>query len=55
LLHWSVSFLGSDRSERATTEQQAVAREALERMGTDWVQVTSASGGVPPSDRASTR
>jgi NADH dehydrogenase len=55
LLHWSVSFLGSDRSERATTEQQAVAREALERMGTDWVQVTSASGGVPPADRARTR
>jgi NADH:quinone reductase (non-electrogenic) len=48
LLHWSVSFLGSDRSERAITEQQAVAREALERVGTDWLQVSSASGGAPP-------
>jgi NADH dehydrogenase len=48
LLHWSVSFLGSDRSERAITEQQAVAREALERVGTDWLQVNSASGGTPP-------
>ncbi|MDX6319021.1 MAG: hypothetical protein QOD35_2421 [Nocardioidaceae bacterium] len=48
LLHWSVSFLGSDRSERAITEQQAVAREALERVGTDWLQVSSASGGTPP-------
>jgi NADH dehydrogenase len=48
LLHWSVSFLGSDRSERAITEQQAVAREALERVGTDWLQVSSPSGGTPP-------
>jgi NADH:ubiquinone reductase (H+-translocating) len=47
LLHWSVSFLGSDRSERAITEQQALAREALERVGTDWAQVSSASGGTP--------
>ena len=48
LLHWTVSFLGSDRSERAITEQQAVAREALERVGTSWVQVTSATRRVAP-------
>ena len=47
LLHWTVSFLGSDRSERAITEQQAVAREALERVGTSWAQVTSPDGGSP--------
>jgi NADH dehydrogenase len=50
LLHWTVSFLGSDRSERAITEQQAVAREALERVGTSWAQVTTARGGSPRSD-----
>ena len=50
LLHWTVSFLGSDRSERAITEQQAVAREALERVGTSWAQVTSPHGGSPRND-----
>jgi NADH dehydrogenase len=52
LMHWTVSFLGSDRSERAITEQQAVAREALQRVGTDWVQVTSPSGGSPRTEEA---
>ena len=33
LLHWTVSFLGRSRSERAVTEQQAMAREALELLG----------------------
>jgi NADH:ubiquinone reductase (H+-translocating) len=32
LLHWAVSFLGSGRSERTTTEQQIFARSALARL-----------------------
>jgi NADH dehydrogenase len=51
LLHWTVSFLGNDRSERAITEQQALAREALEHVGTSWAQVSSPSGGTPRGDR----
>jgi NADH dehydrogenase len=31
LLHWVVSFLGRDRSERSTTAQQIDARNALRR------------------------
>jgi len=30
--HWAVSFLGSGRSERATTEQQIFGRRALKRL-----------------------
>jgi NADH dehydrogenase len=30
--HWSVSFLGSGRSQRTTTEQQIFARAALQRL-----------------------
>jgi NADH dehydrogenase len=32
VLHWFVSFLGRDRSERTTTIQQIFARSALERL-----------------------
>ncbi len=32
LLHWAVSFVGRDRSERAITDQQEVAREALQQL-----------------------
>ena len=32
LAHWVVSFLGSGRSERATTEQQIFGRRALQRL-----------------------
>lgn len=31
-LHWMMSFIGRDRSERTTTMQQIFAREALERV-----------------------
>ncbi|HEY9394477.1 MAG TPA: NAD(P)/FAD-dependent oxidoreductase, partial [Nocardioides sp.] len=31
-LHWMMSFIGKDRSERTTTMQQIFAREALERV-----------------------
>jgi len=33
LLHWAVSFLGRGRAERTITEQQVVARQAIERLG----------------------
>ena len=33
LLHWFISFLGRGRSERAITEQQVFAREAIEALG----------------------
>jgi NADH dehydrogenase len=33
LLHWFISFLGRGRAERAITEQQVFAREAIERLG----------------------
>jgi len=32
LLHWTVTFLSNDRSERTATEQQIFAREALKRL-----------------------
>jgi NADH dehydrogenase len=32
LLHWAVTFIGNDRSERTATEQQIFARAALERL-----------------------
>ena len=45
LLHWTVSFLGRSRSERAITEQQAMAREALELLGSNWSRAGPGSGG----------
>ncbi len=33
LLHWAVSFVGSGRAERVITEQQVIARSAIERLG----------------------
>ena len=33
LLHWAVSFVGSGRAERVITEQQVIARRAIERLG----------------------
>ena len=38
LLHWAVSFLGRDRSERTMTEQQVYGRLALEYLGEDFRQ-----------------
>ncbi|MBA2560020.1 MAG: NAD(P)/FAD-dependent oxidoreductase, partial [Propionibacteriales bacterium] len=49
LLHWAVSFIGRDRSERAITEQQATAREALELLGDSWVQLRTPSSDQPAS------
>ncbi len=33
LLHWAISFVGSGRAERVITEQQVIARTAIERLG----------------------
>jgi NADH dehydrogenase len=35
LLHWTVSFIGRDRSERTVTAQQVYARTALQQFGDD--------------------
>jgi NADH dehydrogenase len=35
LLHWTVSFVGRDRSERTVTAQQVYARTALQTLGED--------------------
>ncbi|MCU1592663.1 MAG: ndh [Frankiales bacterium] len=37
VLHWAVSFVGRGRSERVATEQQVLARLALEHVGADFV------------------
>ncbi|MGB8651645.1 MAG: NAD(P)/FAD-dependent oxidoreductase [Mycobacteriales bacterium] len=37
VLHWAVSFVGRGRSERVATEQQVLARLALEEVGPDFV------------------
>jgi NADH dehydrogenase len=42
LLHWAVTFVGNDRSERTATEQQIFAREALGRLDGGASQLVSA-------------
>jgi NADH dehydrogenase len=37
VLHWAVSFVGRGRAERVATEQQVLARLALEELGPDFV------------------
>ncbi|MCL2542169.1 MAG: NAD(P)/FAD-dependent oxidoreductase [Nocardioidaceae bacterium] len=44
VLHWFVSFLGRDRSERTTTEQQIFARIALQRLGRGATDLVSEPG-----------
>jgi NADH dehydrogenase len=39
LLHWAVSFVGRGRSERVATEQQVLARLALERSGREFASL----------------
>jgi NADH dehydrogenase len=50
LLHWTVSFIGRGRSERATTEQQAMARQALELLGASWHEMRPDVPRVPAQD-----
>ena len=42
LMHWAVSFVGRDRSERTVTEQQVLARLALEYLGEDFEDLRKA-------------
>jgi NADH:ubiquinone reductase (H+-translocating) len=44
LLHWTVTFIGNDRSERTVTEQQIFAREALKRLSGGATDLVSAPG-----------
>ncbi|MDO5740648.1 MAG: NAD(P)/FAD-dependent oxidoreductase [Ornithinimicrobium sp.] len=51
LLHWAVSFFGSGRSERTVTEQQVLARLALEYLGEDFLRTSLSQPTVKePSD-----
>jgi NADH dehydrogenase len=36
LMHWFITFVGSARSERVTTEQQLVGRLAVKQLGADF-------------------
>jgi NADH dehydrogenase len=47
LLHWTVTFLSNDRSERVATEQQIFARAALQRLPGGTSELVSA----PATDR----
>ena len=40
LMHWAISFVGQDRSERTVTEQQVLARLALEYLGEDFLRTS---------------
>ena len=40
LMHWAVSFFGRGRSERTVTEQQVLARLALEYLGEDFLRTS---------------
>jgi NADH dehydrogenase len=46
LLHWAVTFIGNDRSERTATEQQIFAREALKRLDGGATQLVSVPSHV---------
>lgn len=50
LLHWLVTFVANDRSERTATEQQIFARNALKRLDRGAASLVS-----PPSSRPPTR
>jgi NADH dehydrogenase len=48
LLHWAVSFVGRGRSERTVTQQQIFARQALERLGPEFLPTLSPRPGKDP-------
>jgi len=52
LLHWTVTFLSNDRSERTATEQQIFARMALKRLPGGAKGLVSAPGEFDPGRRA---
>jgi NADH dehydrogenase len=51
VLHWAVSFVGRGRSERVATEQQVLARLALEQVGPDFIQLGPEDAPAPPRRR----
>ncbi len=52
LLHWTVTFLSNDRSERTATEQQIFARSALNRLPGGAAGLVSAPGTTAVQRRA---
>ncbi len=52
LLHWTITFLGNDRSERTATEQQIFARAALKRLPRGAAELVSEPGAYDPNRRA---
>jgi NADH dehydrogenase len=55
LLHWAVTFLGNDRSERTATEQQIFARQALERLDHGANALVSAPSHAPTREELEAR
>jgi len=55
LLHWAVTFIGNDRSERTVTEQQIFAREALKRLKGGTADLVSAPSPVPTREELEAR
>ena len=49
LLHWSVSFIGTGRSERTATLQQVVARTQLQRIHSDEIESRGSLGQTSQS------
>lgn len=49
LFHWTISFLGSGRSERTVTRQQALARLAMKQVGEGGVAPSLGTGGQATS------
>jgi NADH dehydrogenase len=52
LLHWTVTFLSNDRSQRTATEQQIFARAALQRLPGGATGLVSEPGGSGVDRRA---
>ncbi len=52
LLHWTVTFLSNDRSERTATEQQIFARMALKKLPGGAQGLVSHPGELDPDRRA---
>ena len=48
LLHWAVSFVGRGRSERTVTQQQIVARQAIDELGEGFTPTLSPRPGPDP-------
>lgn len=52
LMHWAISFVGRDRAERTITEQQVLARLALEYLGEDFLRSSLRTSRQQATDRA---